>query len=101
MPERDLILEQVVALEVLMAKHVEEKWALEGIRRAATEICRLAPDDLAGDYAWDIRIAAAGDQFPSGQSIAESIVGERIERLASYWKERPEITQRRLSQKSG
>jgi hypothetical protein len=80
----DRLLSQLELLQRLCAHGAEERWALQAIGDAAAEIERVAADDLACDYARDIRIAARGNQLAAGRRIGDTLVGERIERLADY-----------------
>jgi hypothetical protein len=75
---------QAELLERLSRQRVGEPWALEAIRDAAYEIERIADDDLAADYARDIRLAVTSNRMISGQLIADSPLGERIQRLVDY-----------------
>jgi hypothetical protein len=74
---------QLERLERLAQKDSRESGALEAVRAAATEIERVAAEDLAADYARDIRLAVASHVAAPGP-IAETPVGEAIERLADY-----------------
>jgi hypothetical protein len=80
----DHLVRQVELMERLLRHRVEESWAVEAIRDSAAEIERVAGDDLAADYARDVRRAASGNQLVSGETIAESFLGERVQRLSEY-----------------
>jgi plasmid stabilization system protein ParE len=79
------LLGQVEILRKLRLKRANEGTALAAIRQCTREIEYLAADDMAADYARDIRTAL--ETLSNGGRtgcLSQTIVGERIEHLVSY-----------------
>jgi hypothetical protein len=80
----DEVFSDISSIERLLSRRVDDFASLLAIEQAASRLERATVDEAVVDYARDIRFAASGDQLPAGKRISDTILGERIERLASH-----------------
>ena len=79
------LLHQIEVLHKLSSKRASERRVVSAIRACTREIESLAADDMASEYAREIRIALEGlsERKRSGH-LSQTIVGEQIEHLVAY-----------------